>query len=61
MTEAVATVYDPPASGQPYVAVILMSGKVIFAEAVASVDTGEQLLKHMLRGIADLAAREGHS
>lgn len=60
MAEAVATVYDPPAPGQPYVAVILMSGKVIFAEAVASVAAGKQLLDHMLRGIAELAAREGH-
>lgn len=60
MSEFFATVYDPPAAGQPYVAVIVGKGKVIFAQAVVSVAEGEKLLKQMLKGIANLVKEDGH-
>ncbi len=59
MSEVIATVYDPPEDGQPYLAIIFMNGKVIFAEAVPSVKVGESLLRHMLACIAKEAKSQG--
>lgn len=60
MAEAVAAVYPPPGPGLPEVAVIVMNGKVIFAQAVANVAEGEALLRHMLAGIHQLAKDKGY-
>jgi hypothetical protein len=61
MAKAIATVYDPPEPGEPYVAVIMMKGSVIFAQATPSVEEGETLLRHMLVGMADLAKAQGYT
>jgi hypothetical protein len=44
MAEAFAAVYHPPAANMPIVAVIVSDGKVIFAQAVETVEEGEARL-----------------
>ncbi|HFH3085729.1 TPA: hypothetical protein ACGJRU_005176 [Pseudomonas aeruginosa] len=37
-------VYDPPAAGLPYLAVVLHDGEVVVARSVSSVEAGEALI-----------------
>lgn len=54
--KAVAAVYASPGPGMPDIAVIVMGRDVVFSQSVRSVEEGEKLLAHVLRGFADLAA-----
>jgi hypothetical protein len=49
-------VYDPPGPGLPHVAVIVMDGKVICAEAVESVKQGGALLARLANGMAEISS-----
>lgn len=60
MSKTTAAVYAPPGPGLPDVAVIVLEGKVIFAQAVGGVPEGEALLAHMLKGIQQMAKDEGY-
>ncbi len=60
MSKASAAVYASPGPGMPEVAVIVMGGKVVWAEAVQTIEEGEALLKHMLVGIQQLAKDKGY-
>jgi hypothetical protein len=54
--KAVTAVYASPGPGLPDLAVIIMGRDVVFSQSVRSVEEGEKLLAHVLRGFADLAA-----
>src|SRR4051794_6002670 len=58
MARAVAVVYHPPAEGLPHIAIILMNGRVQFAQEVPSADAGDALLTATLEELATLADRE---
>jgi hypothetical protein len=56
MAQAFAAV--SPGPGLPEVAIIIMGGKVIFAQEVSSLQEGEAVLARMLRGLKELAESE---
>jgi hypothetical protein len=58
MARAVAVVYHPPSEGLPHIAIILMNGRVQFAQEVASADEADALLSETLEELATLAGRE---
>lgn len=50
-------VYDPPAAGLPYIAVVLHDGEVVVARAVSSVEIGEALIAEVFQSFADAKAK----
>lgn len=57
MSGITGVVYDPPKAGFPPLAVVFHDGKVIGAEPVPNVQTGEAFMKAVLEQFAaDLAA-----
>ena len=50
-------VYDPPAPGLPYLAVVLHKGEVVVARAVPSVQAGESLIASVFQSFADAKNR----
>ena len=55
MARLSTAVYDPPGPGLPHVAVILMDGKVICAEAAKSVKEGDAILARLARGLTEIS------
>jgi hypothetical protein len=57
MAKLTAIVYDPPATGFPFLAVMFdHNGEVLVARAVPSQEAGEQLLANVA---SDIAAQRG--
>jgi hypothetical protein len=52
MAKVRATVYDPPAAGLPYLAVLLHGDEVLAARAVPSVEAGEAFNQMMMTEFA---------
>lgn len=50
-------VYDPPAAGLPYLAVVLHNSEVVVSKAVPSVAAGEALIASVFQSFADAKAR----
>lgn len=50
-------VYDPPAAGLPYIAVVLHDGEVVVSRAVSSIAAGEALIAKVFQDFASAKAR----
>lgn len=50
-------VYDPPAAGLPYLAVVLNKGEVVVAKSVSSVAAGEALIAKVFSDFASAKAQ----
>lgn len=50
-------VYDPPAVGLPYIAVVLHDGEVVVSKAVSSVAAGEALIAKVFQDFTAAKAR----
>jgi hypothetical protein len=59
MAMTIGVVYDPPDPGLPHIAVVVMDGKVICAEAVESVKEGDALLARLAKGLAEISSHFG--
>lgn len=49
-------VYDPPAAGLPYLAVVLHKDEVVVARAVPSVAAGEALIANVFQSFMEAKA-----
>ena len=60
MRTPLGEIYASPDPCMPAVAVIVRSGKVVFAQAVRDRAEGERLLRDMLARLEQLSIEEGH-